>query len=173
MRARAGRRRLAATLVAGACLGMGTAGAESFARARKDRCTPTPDRVDAVAVDWGRSTTIASCFYFSGPGELGRDDHLGPRAAFLRSGDRIALSFGGLLFEGQVRGDRVTLERISEHDYDGPWRVTETIDATLGGRDDCLVLRGTYRYAECDTARPTNCPGPCSISTPMSVRATR
>lgn len=171
-RRRTSRLALVATLVVGTTLGMGLSAPHSFARAKKDRCTPSPDRVDAVAVEWGRSTSVSSCFYFSGPGDLGRDDHLGARAAFLRSGDRITLSFGGLLFEGRIRGDRVTLERISEHDFDGPWKVTETIDATLGASEDCVVLRGTYRYAECDTSPGASCPGPCSISAPLSVRAT-
>ena len=168
-----GHRYLILSGLAGASLGLLGGAGPSLAEAKKDRCTPNPNHVDAVAVDWGRSTSIGSCFYFSGPGDLGRDDDLGARAAYLRSANRIALSFEGLLFEGELSGDQVVLERVSEHDYDGTWKVTETITATLGKTDDCVVLRGTYGYAECDTNRPVNCPGPCTISAPIEVRAIR
>ena len=39
------------------------------------------------------------------------------------------MRFGGAEFVGQVSGNRVRLVRRSEHEYEGKWLVTETIDA--------------------------------------------
>jgi len=153
---------------------LGTTGAEA---------RPKPPDVDPVqchalgqgraGVDaaWGRPTSTNSCFFFSGPYDLGRDDHLGGGARYERNGDRVVVRFGDLAFTGRVSGDRVELRRVSNHEFGSTWTVTEVIDARFVESNGCTILRGTYRYNECDTSRPQSCPGTCTISAPVTFTA--
>ncbi|RLB52520.1 MAG: hypothetical protein DRJ42_14660 [Deltaproteobacteria bacterium] len=136
----------------------------------QDLCRPFEAAQLSVHAEWGQPTATNGCFFFSGPYELGRDDHLGPRAVFTRAGDRITARLGSrITFSGVVRGDRVQLRRVSDHEFGSTWTVTEIIDARfVNSATGCTELRGTYRYTECDTARPQSCPGRCTIATPVT-----
>jgi hypothetical protein len=160
-----------AAAIAGVFVGA-LSGAAS-AKPQEGECRVAPDQIRATSVLWGGATFNESCFFFSGPADLGRDDHLGSRAAYLRSGDLLSVSFDGAMFQGRVEGDRVRLVRVSEHEFDGTWKVAESIDATLGEGGECKVLDGTYAYEECDTGPKGLCPGPCRISARVSFVAAR
>jgi hypothetical protein len=158
----------------------GTAGDPAVAPA----ASPCPDAPAAgardVTVAWSDVRASQSCFFFSGPGALGRNDRLGGRARLdLRDG-RAVLDFGGgVRFTGSA-GERVTLARTSEHDFQGTWRVTERITGTWqAGVERHLdtpcteaprVAAAQYSYAECDTANPSSCPGPCTITATLTIR---
>lgn len=125
-----------------------------------------------VRVAWSAPTATRSCFFFSGPGELGRDDHLGATAQLEHRGSAMTLRFGALAFTGAVRADAVALERVSQHQFGGAWTVTERITGTIadesrGGRT-CRVIRARYAYEECDGRTP--CPGHCTIAAPLVIR---
>jgi hypothetical protein len=134
-------------------------------------CRSLAEGTANVDAGWGRPTSSNSCFFFSGPYDLGRDDHLGNAAQYQRQGDQVTVRFGNLVFTGQARGDRVRLRRVSDHSYGSTWTVTEVIDARFVQSNGCTVLRGTYRYNECDTSRPQSCPGTCTISAPVTFTA--
>jgi len=126
-----------------------------------------------VRVAWGEASWTRSCFFFSGPGELGRDDQYGSSARWTRQGNRVRLAFGSAVFEGQVSGDRVRLTRRSEHSYGSTWTATEVIEgrvATGQGGPACQFLQASYGYSECDTANSHQCPSVCRIEAPLSVQ---
>ena len=134
-------------------------------------CAPVEPGTQAVRVRWATPARTRTCFFFSGPGDLGRDDHLGARAQLTWRGSRVTLDFGGPRFTGTVRGDAVTLERRSTHEFGRPWQVTERIvgrlgDVTRGGRT-CRGLRAHYRYEECPVGG--DCPGDCTIDADLTV----
>ena len=144
---------------------------------------PEPDRAagcrslrqgeQAVRVAWGPAESTSGCFFFSGPGELGRDDHLGSAGRLSWTGDRMALSFGSLRFDGSGRDGAFTLTRRSEHSFGGGWRVTERIQLTRSevrrGGQRCATLRGRYTYQECQAGGA--CPGHCQITASLQVLA--
>jgi hypothetical protein len=91
-------------------------------------------------------TETPGCFFFSGPGELGRDTQLGEAAAFAIGERRARLDFGGgAVFEGERAGEGITLERSSTHDFDGKWTVRETIRLHLAPAGGWI---GRYHYDE-------------------------
>lgn len=112
-----------------------------------------------VAVEWSGVQATPGCFFFSGPGRLGRDDQLGSTACVDPAAGRI--SFGSAVF----RGGAGRLTRRSQHDHQGVWHADEALAGALGsdGR-----FSGSYAYAEC--AQGGACPGTCRIS--AAVRMT-
>ena len=122
-----------------------------------------------VAAQWGAPTRTPGCWFFSGPGELGRDDHLGARARWSRQGDAISRVFGSARFEGRLEGRRVRLTRASTHQAGSPWRVTETITGELRETNGCTTFVGRYHYDECEQG--ASCPGQCHID--ADLRLTR
>jgi hypothetical protein len=93
-----------------------------------------------------------TCFYFSGPGELGRDDRLGASAIL----DETSLTFAsGPEFGLNASGVFV---RASSHDYDGIWTVHETITLTRSSENRFV---GEYHYEEFEPGATT--PGQCRI----------
>ncbi len=126
-----------------------------------------------VNVRWAAPQSTAGCFFFSGPGSLGRNDSLGSTAALSWQGERMVLAFGRARFEGNERGGTVRLARRTTHAYSGNWRVTELIEGSLAstrrGDSTCTVLNASYRYQECGPGGP--CPGQCTIAASMVVSA--
>lgn len=134
---------------------------------RTPECRAFDGSSGPVRLAWSGITRTPRCWFFSGPGDLGRDDHLGDTAEFTRSGDRASLRFGPVLFEGTVLGDRVALRRVSDHSSGARWRVTETIEGTIA-RDGCARLLGRYHYDECDTSTDS-CPSQCHIDAAIAI----
>lgn len=120
-----------------------------------------------VQVRWASIRRTDGCWFFSGPGELGRDDRLGTTAAWTRTGDQVSLRFGAVRFEGTIAGDRVTLRRVSEHASGRGWRVTETIEGTLTG-GACPTLTARYHYDECEIGS-ASCPGQCHLDAAITL----
>ena len=109
-----------------------------------------------VVVTWSNVRSSTSCFFFSGPGELGRDDHLGPSASLTVSAGAAELVFaGGLRFAGTVAGSTLATSREAPHEYGGTWMTRETLRLSASG--DAWV--GTYHYDELDpsTGAPSSC----------------
>src|SRR5262245_34249121 len=50
-----------------------------------------------VLVGWGVVRSSPGCFFFSGPGDLGRDDHLGALASLA-----VGSASGQLVFDGDL-----------------------------------------------------------------------
>lgn len=138
--------------------------------ARAPECHGLPAASGPVRVRWASITRTQSCWFFSGPGDLGRDDHLGESAQWSRTGDRVTLRLGGAAFEGTIAGARVSLRRVSRHAEGAGWIVTETIEGTLDtvGESACATLVGRYHYDECDSAGGA-CPGHCHIDSAITI----
>ncbi|MEM9194581.1 MAG: hypothetical protein AAGF12_35715 [Myxococcota bacterium] len=158
------------------CLSLGALFFQSAAEARPKPPVQTPGEQSCrplsngpAAARWGRATSTSGCFFFSGPHDLGRDDQLGRTSRFTRRGDQVTVQFGNATFVGQVRQGAVELRRVSQHTFGSIWTVTEVISARFVREQDCLVLRGTYRYTECDSAGG-RCPGGCTIEAPVTIR---
>lgn len=92
-------------------------------------------------VDWSDIQTTDGCFFFSGPLDIGRDDHLGS-TAIVRTGHQREVSFGDNRFVGPATGDAVL--RSSVHSFNGEWEVRERLQGSWTGRS----FAGTYRYEE-------------------------
>ena len=141
----------------------------------KRDCIGLETGIRPANVRWGTPASRGSCFFFSGPGDIGRDDRLGAAAEWVERGNRITLRFGvGVRFQGRRRGSSVRLTRVTEHSFGGKWRVTEVISGTLtvsrsGGDRGCRVLKADYTYAECHLGDASRCPGPCWIRAPLTV----
>ncbi len=134
-------------------------------RERRRRQGPNAD------IEWTNSTGTNGCFFFSGPGQYGRDDHLGERAQWTESGSTVTLDFGnGVVFAGQRSGDTFALRRTSSHTFGSTWTTDEMLMLTASGHDD---FNGSYSYAECDTADPATCPGHCVITSHVHVHVRR
>ena len=110
-----------------------------------------------VEVEWQVTHRTPGCFFFSGPGTLGRDTQLGTSAC-LGLGTRATATFGRALFVGTT-GNQARLTRTSRHTFRGQWVATEVLSGTLGplGR-----FAGQYRYSECKTGE--SCPGQCRLA---------
>ncbi len=134
------------------------------------QCRSLDEGAGAARAGWGRADRTNGCFFFSGPHDLGRDDHLGAQARYEVTADRVVVHFGQLTFSGRLSGDRVQLRRVSNHEFGSTWRVTETIEARFVQERGCRILRGTYHYQECDTAG-NQCPGGCTIDAPVRITA--
>lgn len=118
-------------------------------------------------VRWSDVATVTStCFFFSGPGELGRNTSLGEQATFAVGDHRARLGFGAdVVFDGPRAGDRITLSRVSTHDYDGgKWTVRETITLELAPAGGWA---GRYHYDEYEPGAAT--PGTCHIDASVLV----
>lgn len=99
-------------------------------------------------------TQTPGCFFFSGPEDLGRDDHLGTAATF----DGRELAFGpDIRFLSQASGSDLVLLRESLHAFSGSWRVRESITLVPSGAG----FVGRYRYDEIDPS--TGAPSQCHI----------
>ncbi len=94
---------------------------------------------------------LESCFYFSGPGTLGRDNQLGDSATYDGSSLRFA---GDLVF---IQDSSGALVRVANHEYEGTWMTRETI--TLSPQADHFM--GTYHYDEFGDGGTT--PSQCHI----------
>lgn len=118
-----------------------------------------------VTVAWSDIRSSSSCFFFSGPGDLGRDDHLGPFAAITLTPPSAELFFegGGYRFTGAVSGGILSVGRDAPHEYGGTWMTRETI--TLSASGSAWV--GTYHYDELDPA--TRVPSSCHIDATVVV----
>lgn len=124
-----------------------------------------------VRVAWSAPQRTPGCFFFSGPFQLGRDDHLGSEAELTRTGPSARLAFGGAVFTGTVETGRVRLRRRSTHDFSGRWVVEETIEGRLGpvrrGGEACAGIVAEYRYRECPEGR--SCTESCTIVAPLEI----
>lgn len=116
---------------------------------------PAPDRpAGTMRVAFRDVVAPSGCFYFSGPLDHGRDDHLGEVAMF----DGQVLRFPPALdFIVQPGGTELVLVRDSPHEYSGTWRVRETITLVPSGAG----FVGRYHYDEFDPGSPS--PGTCHI----------
>ena len=127
---------------------------------------PLPATVGApVLVSWSDIRSSASCFFFSGPRDLGRDDHLGALATLTLTPPTAELVFveGGYRFTGPVSGAALSALRDASHEYSGTWTTRESIALSASG--DAWV--GTYHYDEIDPA--TRVPSSCHIDATVVV----
>jgi hypothetical protein len=135
-----------------------------------------------VSVAWSSVRSTDGCFFFSGPGALGRDTPLGNTARFEGTASGASLAFGGARFEGPSTPD-IRLARTSTHDFGGPWRVTETIEGrwvtpqtaphldTPCTESPPQVIEATYVYHEYEGSSRTA--GHCTITANVTIRAVR
>ncbi len=113
-------------------------------------------------IEWTKVDATRDCFFFSGPD--GRDDKLVGEVhveAIDRGaeGARVSLRIGTALFNGSYIDGQLSVSRSSQHDFGGPWAVTEHVNGTLrDGR-----IHASYSYQECDR-RTHACPGRCKIN---------
>jgi len=134
----------------------------------QDKSLPAPQKTGTpVGVFWSDIETASGCFFFCGPGDVGRDVKLGKRAHLKRDGDYLTLEFEKKIrFRGRVGDDnKVRLERQSAHDYGGTWQILQMIEGTFTDG----AMSGTYSYSECDTTRKQGCPGRCTIEAHVEV----
>jgi hypothetical protein len=134
----------------------------------------------ALRVSWTHVVKSASCFFFSGPGDIGRDTKLGNAARWESNGDTVALVFGPARFSGSAGREPLTLVRTQRYDFHGPWRTTETIVGQWASPSplaqtlavgQCPEFRGTYVYQECNLQNSAECPGPCRISADVRLES--
>lgn len=139
-------------------------------REEATRESPRPPVVvetSPVTVEWSQVTRTPTCFFFSGPGSLGRDDQLGTTAEWSEHEGRAGLAFSPLVvFHGVRGGSQVALARTSAHLFGDKWEVSERIDGEIQGG----VLEGQYHYDECDTSHRPSCPGPCHIDARVVIQ---
>ena len=115
----------------------------------------------AVApVRWANIETVENCFYFSGPFN-GRDENLRGRAELSVDGGRTILRLGEAAFEGTLDGEALSVKRATYHEFEGTWKVTETIAGTVHDGE----LRASYRYEECGEGA---CPGRCTMTADLT-----
>jgi hypothetical protein len=107
-------------------------------------------------VRWANIETVENCFYFSGPFN-GREENLNGRAAIAIDGARVILRLGGASFEGTLEDEALAVKRVSYREFEGTWKVTETIAGTVREGE----LRASYRYEECGEGA---CPGRCTMT---------
>jgi hypothetical protein len=131
-------------------------------REQEGRCDAMNAPSQSMRASWSRIRRSPGCWFFSGPGDLGRDDHLGSSAHWARNGERVELRFGSLSFTGTITGNRVIVRRESTHQSGSQWRVTETIQGSFTPPDDsnCAFV-ARYHYDECQQGG--ECPGSCHI----------
>lgn len=121
-------------------------------------------RTRPVSVEWSGVNATPGCFFFAGPGDHGRDEPLGSSAELTEEPDHVALSFGDAHFLGRA-GTPLELQRITQHDYEGKWEITQsmTLTSTSSG------WQGTYQYQECQVDIQAPCPGNCSIQANLTI----
>jgi hypothetical protein len=121
-----------------------------------------------VSVTWSDVHSTADCFFFSGPGALGRDTHLSEQGVFAVHGDQVELSFGpDAVFRGRFTPPHADAVRRGRYDFGGPWSTEERFAGALAGP---RVFEGDYQYKECELAHPDQCPGPCTIRAHVTFR---
>jgi hypothetical protein len=133
-----------------------------------------------VAVTWTNVSSSSGCFFFSGPGKLGRDTQLGALARWEENGAQVALAFGAARFVGDGRGAPLRLQRSAVHDFNGAWRITETVVgkwveppalAQTLSQARCPEFEGTYAYQECNQGNAAECPGRCVINAKLTLKS--
>jgi hypothetical protein len=138
-----------------------------------------PSGTRDVAVVWSNVTRSGGCFFFSGPEGLGRDTNLGTSARWEEGGSNVALVFGPARFVGEPGRAPLTLVRTSGYEFNGRWRVTETITGQWTKPaplvqtimlEQCPEFEGTYAYQECHEGSPTECPGHCVINAKIRIK---
>jgi hypothetical protein len=97
-----------------------------------------------------------ACFYFSGPGTLGRDDQLSGPVTLVDDTLQFA---GGQQFQREADGSFV---RTSTYEFEGTWTTREriTLSPTSEG------FSGDYRY---DEFAPDSSPSGCGINARVTV----
>jgi hypothetical protein len=105
----------------------------------------------------GVTADAANCFYFSGPGDLGRNNQLGNSATYDGSSLRFA---GDLVFVLDSSG---ALVRVANHEYEGTWMSRETITLSPAGGG----FVGSYHYDEFEGGSTT--PGACHIDAQVQL----
>ena len=123
---------------------------------------------------WREIESTPGCWFFSGPGALGRDHHLGHRAVVDNDDGHLVVSFGDAAFPGDVDASgHVTLARDDDgKDGTESWRTHEEIDGTVVG--DTFV--GRYDYAECKFDVDGACiknGSDCHISSALTINVAR
>jgi hypothetical protein len=111
-------------------------------------------------VVWDEPVHPEGCFFFSGPGALGRDTKLGARARWKRDGSNVRLDLGrDAVFRGTLTQGRLALSRRADYRFQTRWSVTETIEGAVVGAQ----IQGDYHYEECESGAE-QCPGRCTIA---------
>lgn len=133
-----------------------------------------PSAVGVGVASWREIESTPGCWFFSGPGALGRDHRLGHRADVRQDGDHLVVSFGDAAFAGDIdAGGHVTLARDDDgRDGRESWRTHEEIGGTVVG--DLFV--GRYDYAECEVDGAGACRasrGDCHISAAVTINVAR
>ena len=123
---------------------------------------------------WTGVQPSGGCWFFSGPGQLGRDRQLGSAVVVERSADRLAVAFDGARFEGALGPDGTVVLLRESGGVDGvsAWRTRET----LTGRFSNETLVADYGYRECQFDGQGGCPevsrGDCRIHAAVTVTPT-
>jgi hypothetical protein len=110
---------------------------------------------------WRDVTSTDGCFFFSGPADLGRDDHLGTEARM--SGGVLELG-PALTFREVSPG---TWMREAPHEHGGTWTSRETITLTPTTSAFGEGFVGHYHYDE--LAPGTTAPGTCHIDARLEL----
>lgn len=106
-------------------------------------------------VAWRDVTSTEGCFFFSGPQDLGRDDHLGDAARQL--GDVLVITPA---YEFRLAGPG-TFVRQASHEYGGAWTSRETLTLAPASSAMGEGLVGRYHYDEIGPGETA--PGTCHI----------
>lgn len=118
---------------------------------------------------WTAIRATPGCFFFAGPGELGRDDPYGDGAEIVVREGFLAIGFSeATFFEGPEREGSFLLRRTATYDHGGAWRVKESLEGVIVDGAYAAI----YRYEECDLARGDDgegCPGPCTIEAAVRI----
>jgi hypothetical protein len=133
-----------------------------------------------VQVEWSSIVRTNGCWFFSGPPGIGRDDRLGTSAHWRRTGETATLAFESNTFSGTA----TRLERVSSHQSGGAWTVHEVIEGawqapsiarheTTPCPPSDATFAGTYVYHECEERARPACPGTCTITANIVLRARR
>ncbi|MCS6797852.1 MAG: hypothetical protein NZ898_04880 [Myxococcota bacterium] len=133
------------------------------------RCPWRLDGEHPVGLTWTQIQRAPTCWFFAGPGDIGRDDRYGNVGVLGRQGDRAWLDIGAYRFEGRIERDFITLSRTSVHDYEGEWRVDETLTGRIPPRGPCRPLSVRYTYTECAPPGQGDCPNHCRLSATLRV----
>lgn len=139
---------------------------EESAPSQRADTTPSQTTAVPVQVTWSNITSTATCFFFSGPAQLGRNDHLGNEATWRDDGGNLTLDFGEqVVFRGTMTGSNVTFLRRSSHDFGSKWDIEEQIDGVVAG----ALLTASYEYHECNTTNSRECPSECEITAQLTI----
>jgi hypothetical protein len=104
---------------------------------------------------WSHVSETNGCWFFSGPD--GRDSRLAGEVGVEITGDVARVWFANAVFEGSLRDGQLDVGRVSTHDFESTWTVTERIHGSFQDGE----LAATYDYSECEAG--TQCPNRCTI----------